>query len=163
MNVKTEIIDENDVLIIKSKGGAMVTVSLVKGNSAYPRHDGHAIKISGTLASSSMGYSPGNSGYGFRKYRQNKVFIQPGTVIPHESQVPRCYLVAAGAMFWRTSSRVYDEQEENAMYWRHGELVFNKEEGEITFPQIDAEVIRLWETVSYPLLQKQLKEIEDDQ
>lgn len=93
VNVKIIDIDENDVFIIRTKnGGANVTLSLVEGSSALPIEVGQAIKISGMLSASPIGYSPGNSSYNFRKYREDYVFVQPGIVIPHESQLPRCYI-----------------------------------------------------------------------
>lgn len=48
------------------------------------------------------------------------------------------------------------------MFWKHGEIVYNKDEGEITFSEVSKDVIELWRTVSFPLLQKQLKDIEFD-
>jgi len=163
--VKTITIDDEQVLIIRSPSGAEVYITTVPGNSALPETEGKALKISGTLNDLPTGYSAGNSGYKFRKYRMDTVYVQPGIVIPHESQLPKCYIMAAGAMFWRTSypishpNKLYEE-EENSMYWKHGEIVFNEESGEITFPKINQEVIKLWQEVSSPLLQKQLREIE---
>jgi len=161
INIKSIKMEKNEVVIINN----MITLSLVPGNSALPLLQGDAIKISGIISKSPDGFSAGNSGYNQRTYRNDILYVQPGIVIPHETQLPSCYLAAAGAMYWKTSypisheNKVYEE-EENTKYWKHGEIIFNKECGEITFAGVNETVEKLWEDISKPLLEKQLKEIE---
>lgn len=161
MDIKKITVHENELLIINGK----VAVSVVVGSSALPITHDNALKISGNIDTTPYGYSPGNSGYRFKGFDPHSVFVQPGIQIPYESQLPLCYLVASGAMYWRISHPIshqnkIHEEEENTMYWKHGEIVYNNETGESTFHEINDTVKKLWEEVSFPLLQRQLEEIQ---
>lgn len=154
-------VGREDVIILSSKDGAAATVTTVASSSAHPVIEGDGLRILGDLSLFQCGYHEG-SPTSYRRYRHETRYVWPGTIIPHEDQVPEAYTVAIGAMYWESHpdhpvTKQFDE-DVKMRYWR----IVYRDNGTYTFwNSITPVAEKLWHDVSLPLLSKTLKEIED--